>query len=251
MQKPDGLIVIEEADLPDCLFGLELRDLCGIGKAMEQRLHRGGIRTVRELCAAGKEKLRLAWGSIEGERLHARLRGEEARDLPSQRGSVSHSHVLPPELRSPAAAFSVLHRLLQKAAMRLRSYGCIAGALHVKVKFRNRSSWERQTLLDPTSDTLALLEALKRLWQEFPGKSQSAPLAVSVALTRLDEQTHQSRSLFDKGRSHDRLNAVIDSINLRYGRNALYFGGAHQALNAAPMRIAFNHIPDLETESDD
>lgn len=251
MQKPDGLVVIEDADLPNCLFGLELRDLCGIGKAMEQRLRHGGIRTVRELCAASKEKLRQAWGSVEGERLHARLRGEELPGLPSQRGSVSHSHVLPPELRTPEAAFSVLHRLLQKAAMRLRSYGCIAGALRMKVKFRNGSSWERQALIDPTSDTLALLEALERLWREFPGKSQSAPLAVAVALSRLDEQTHQSRSLFDKGRSHDRLNAVIDSINLRYGRNALYFGGAHQALNAAPMRIAFNHIPDLETESDD
>lgn len=251
MEKPDGLIVIEDKDLPDCLYGLALRDLCGIGKSMEQRLHRGGIRSVRELCAASREELRLAWGSIEGERMHARLRGEELPGLPSQRASVGHSHVLPPELRTPEAAFSVLHRLLQKAAMRLRSYGCIAGALQVKVRFRNRDGWERRAQFDPTGDTLKLLEALERLWLEFPGKSRAQPLAVAVALTRLDGQAHQSRSLFDQGRDHDKLNAVIDSINLRYGRNALYFGGAHGALNAAPMRIAFNHIPDLETEGDD
>ena len=250
MQKPDGCVVIEDTDLPGCLFGLELRDLCGIGKAMEQRLRRGGIRTVRELCLAGKSELRHAWGSIEGEKMHARLRGEELPEQASQRGSVGHSHVLPPELRTPEAAYSVLHRLLQKAAMRLRSYGCIAGAMRIRVKFLDRASWDNHALFDPTSDTLKLLDVLERLWAAYPGK-KATPLAVAVALSRLDGQGHQSRPLFDEGRPHDRLNAVIDAVNLRYGRHSLYFGGAHMALEAAPMRIAFGHIPDLETEGDD
>ena len=250
MKKPDGLIVIEEADLPACLYGLALRDLCGIGRAMEQRLHRHGIRTVQELCVASKSALRTAWGSIEGERVYARLRGEELPDPATQRSSVSHSHVLPPELRTPEAAYSVLHRLLQKAAMRLRSYGCIAGSLQVKVKFRDRGNWESQAQFDPTSDTLVLLGALDRLWQDFAGQRLPRPQAVAIVLSRLAEAGQRVRSLFDEHRSHDQLNAVIDSVNLRYGRNALYFGGAHGALQAAPMRIAFNHIPDLGIEDD-
>ncbi|MBS3916652.1 MAG: DNA polymerase [Sulfuritalea sp.] len=251
MQKPDGCVVIEDADLPECLHGLDLRDLCGIGRAMKQRLDRAGIRTVRELCRANKDALRRAWGSIEGERIYARLRGEEITTLPSQRGSVSHSHVLPPELRMPQAAFSVLHRLLQKAAMRLRSYGCIAGAMRVKIKFRNRESWENQAVFEPTCDTLKLLGVLESLLRDLPQKSGTQPLAVAVALSRLDEQENRIRSLFDTGRPHDKLNQIIDSINLRYGRNSLYFGGAHTALHSAPMRIAFGHIPDLSLEGDD
>lgn len=250
MQKPDGCVVIEDADLPECLHGLGLRDLCGIGRAMEQRLARAGIRTVRELCRADKDALRRAWGSIEGERVYARLRGEEVVSLPSQRGSVSHSHVLPPALRTPPAAFSVLHRLLQKAAMRLRSYGCIAGAMRVKIKFRNRTTWERQAEFEPTGDTLKLLDVLTSLLRDFPREGGAEPLAVAVALSRLDEQENQVRSLFDAGRSHDKLSQIIDSINLRYGRNSLYFGGAHTALHSAPMRIAFSHIPDLSLEGD-
>jgi len=159
--------------------------------------------------------------------------------------------VLPPELRTPQAALSVLNRLLQKAAMRLRSYGCIAGAMRVKIKLRNRNGWENQALFDPTSDTLKLLGVLESLWRDFPHKDGLQPLAVAVALSRLDEQGHQVHSLFDEGRSHDELNAIIDSLNLRYGRNTLYFGGAHSALQAAPMRIAFGHIPDLTVEGDD
>lgn len=250
MQKPDGCVVIEEADLPERLHGLALRDLCGIGRAMEKRLNRNGINTVRQLCAADRETLRHAWGSIEGERIHAKLRGEEVPDPPSQRGSVGHSHVLPPELRTPKAAESVLHRLLQKAAMRLRSYGCICGAMRVKIRLRDRDSWERQALFEPTSDTLRLLEVLEGLLRTFPQERGIQPVAVAVALSRLDEQEHQTRSLFDQGRPHDRLNQIIDSINLRYGRQSLYFGGAHAVLRSAPMRIAFSHIPDLTVEGD-
>lgn len=248
MQKPDGCVVIEDADLPECLYGLALRDLCGIGRAMEQRLRRSGIHTVRDLCSASREHLRRAWGSIEGERFHARLHGEEIPDLPSQRSSVGHSHVLPPEMRTPQAARSILHRLLQKAAMRLRSYGCVAGAMQVKIGFRDRSSWARQAHFEPTSDTLRLLEVLEALWRAFPPEGMQ-PLSVAVSLSRLDDQGHH-RSLFDESHAHDKLNAVIDALNLRYGRNTLYFGGAHAALHAAPMRIAFGHIPDLEVEGD-
>ena len=37
MQKPDGLVVIEMADLPHALYQLELQELCGVGQAMEKR----------------------------------------------------------------------------------------------------------------------------------------------------------------------------------------------------------------------
>jgi len=49
-------------------------------------------------------------------------------------------------------------------------------------------------------------------------------------------------------RDRTRLNAAMDRINKTYGKNALYFASAHGALNEAPMRIAFNRIPDIETE---
>lgn len=96
------------------------------------------------------------------------------------------------------------------------------------------------------------------MWQAQPLQTdhRAAPLAVGVALGDLRPQEQKSRSLFDDGGSHtlethDKLNAVIDAVNLRYGKNKLYFGGAHQAMYAAPMRIAFQHLPDMEIERND
>lgn len=256
MRKPDGCTVIEAADLPHALHRLALRDIHGIGKALESRLRRHGVDSVARLCAANAAVLRAAWGSVEGERMHARLRGEpDAAGTASRRASVSHSHVLPPELRDAEAACSVLHRLLQKAATRLRSYGLIAGNVHVRVKYRGpcgeTSVWRADQRVDRTADTRVFLHALDVLWRQRPRGKR--PFAVGVALGDLDDAGHRTRDLFDDGHTqeqHERLNGVIDAINLRYGKNSLYFGGAHRALAAAPMRIAFQHIPDLEVEAD-
>lgn len=250
LQKPDGLTAIEEKDLPDCLFTLKLRDLCGVGASMEKRLHALGIQNVEGLCKASKSALRQAWGSVGGQRMHARLRGEWVPELPSDRASIGHSHVLPPTLRSHQAACSVLHRLLQKAAVRLRSYGMMTGGLHVHIRRLDSSSWEKHARLEPTQDTLQLLEALKALWAGYPPGTKVAPLKVGITLFDLHERSGQSRSLFFGLETRDRLNTAVDRLNSRYGRNAVYFGGAHQALGAAPMRIAFNHIPDPVVEGD-
>lgn len=250
LQKPDGLTVIEEQDLPHCLFGLKLRDLCGIGRSMEKRLHALGITSVEALCKASRMELREAWGGIGGEDMHTKLRGEWAVDLPTERSSVGHSHVLPPALRSHRTAYSVLNRLLQKAAMRLRSYGLVARALHVHVSRLDGSSWGNHARLDPTQDTLQLLDALKALWARYPAGPGTAPLKVGVTLADLHRQSGQSQSLFYDVEARNRLNASIDLLNLKYGKNTVYYGGAHAALKAAPMRIAFNHVPDPMVEGD-
>jgi DNA polymerase-4 len=250
MQKPDGCVVIEPRDLPGCLFSLALRDLCGIGESMERRLKFHGIHTVEQLYEAGPSVLRKVWGGIEGERMYAKLRGEEVYTPPAERSSIGHSHVLPPDLRSERAAYSVLHKLLQKAATRLRAYACLAGGLAISVKYRNGLHLKEQASFDPSCDTLALLQVLAMLWQRRP-KTRAVPVAVGVTLFKLMEASGQTWSLFTDEGPRDRLNAAIDAINARYGKNAVYFGGAHLALKAAPMRISFTHIPDPALEGDE
>lgn len=250
MRKPDGMTVIELNDLPDCLYPLSLRDINGVGRQMEKRLNQAGILTLRDLWAADRARLARAWGSIEGERMHAKLRGEWRLPTPSPRASIGHSHVLAPEMRSDHAARSVLHKLLQKTAVRLRGHELLAGTMQVKVKYLRYPSWHEKISFDPSSDTLTLTDALDLLWLKKPAVRDD-PLAVGVTLTRLVEAAHQTPSLFDTDSGRSKLNATIDKLNTRFGKNAVYFGGAHDALQSAPMRIAFSHIPDLDMESDE
>ncbi|HWR76383.1 MAG TPA: DNA polymerase [Thiobacillus sp.] len=254
MQKPDGLTVIRQDELPQRLYGLKLGALTGIGRAMEPRLNRLGIHSVEQLCAASKDTLRHAWGGIEGERFYAKLRGEGVESAPTRRGSVGHSHVLAPELRDPASAMAVLYRLLHKASMRLRHYGTCAGGLSLHLSYQqSRGSgpahWSDQVRFSPHADTLKFNPVLAELWQRRP--PDPAPiLKVGVTLLHLTEHSQITRDLFDPDDQHAGLNSVLDQINQRYGPNSLYFGGAHSGRGAAPMRIAFSHVPELQVESD-
>jgi DNA polymerase-4 len=249
MQKPNGLVVIESEDLPRCLFRLELRDFCGIGRNMETRLHEQGIRTVEALCALGKNELRQAWGSIEGERMWRALQGEFVYRPPTERSSLGHSHVLSPEQRNPAEAYAVLCRMLHKAAMRLRKMNLLAGSMHIFVKFVRGGRCTDEARFLETDDTFELNHVVAMLWKRL-GRTRRVPLAVGVTFSDLVEKTNVTPRLFEPPPQRRELNRLVDQLNVRYGKDAVYFGSTHTARKSAPMRIAFTRIPDLETEGD-
>lgn len=258
MVKPDGLTVIEQADLPHALHGLALRDLCGIGRAMEARLHEAGIRTVAQLTAADKHRLRRAWGGIEGERMWGLLRGAWLPTAPTERGSIGHSHVLGPELRTPVGARAVLKKLLVKAAMRMRREDMLSGAMAVRIRFIGHDArWERDLAFAPTDDSRELLRLLNGALDSgnrrpLPGPLHATPLSVSVTLMRLVPRTQSSGSLFAPTDDTGRVDALVDRINAKFGYNKLYFGSMQLALehDAAPMRIPFNRVPDTGSENE-
>ena len=253
MQKPDGLVVIEQRDLPDALHGLELRDLCGIGPSMESRLHALGIHSMRELLAANKQTLRCAWNGIEGERMWALLHGAWLPPRKTRRGSIGHSHVLEPALRSIDGARTVLNKLLAKAAMRLRRESFVAGALAIRIRLLDAEQrWEYDTVFDPTDDSRAFLRLLNRALREHLPSASLRPLSVSVTLHGLVPRGHASLGLFGDDRAIGALNGTIDRINGRFGHNTVYFGAMQEALarDAAPLRIPFNRIPDVTAEAD-
>lgn len=249
MQKPDGLTVIRDSDLPQILYPLELRDLYGIGPNMEVRLRKSGITTVQQLCAASREQLHRVWGGVGGDILYQRLRGDEPAQPPSERGSIGHSHVLPPSERNQKDARAVIHRMLQKAAMRLRKAGDAAGGMQAFVKFVNGGGWAEEARFSETADTLELTHVLNALWQRRPPEARRAkPLAVGVTLVRLQPAASRTPDLFETGHHRTQLNETVDRLNQRFGKNAVYFGAVSNALHSAPMRIAFNRIPDPEVE---
>jgi DNA polymerase-4 len=88
LQKPDGLVVITKHDLPDILLGLQLQDIYGIGKRMEQRLHRAGIINLEQLWNATPFQLRRVWGGINGLLFHQMLHGVDIQP-PTSRYSKS------------------------------------------------------------------------------------------------------------------------------------------------------------------
>lgn len=274
MQKPNGLTVIELADVPGKLLPLGLRDISGVGPRMLQRLERCGIRSVEQLYAAPRDLLRTAWGGLAGDDMYDRLRGRWYGPRETDTKSLGHSHVLPPDMRNAQGALDVLNRLTHKAAMRLRKQGFFAMGMSVSVRcghrYERQATGQRDTRFGQTQDTGFFLHVLHELWNSGLSTLPS-PQLVGMTLHGLVPVAQHTPSLFDQPdepaagqpeplasvsevvnakppRDRSRLYTAMDGVNKAYGKNALYFAGSHRALDHAPMRIAFNRIPDIETE---
>ncbi len=261
MQKPDGLTVLEQTDLPQALRTLALRDLCGIGQSMERRLIDAGIDSVETLGASSRERLRRAWGSIEGERFWLQLRGHDLPERKTTKGSVGHSHVLGPELRNYEGMRSVLFKLLAKAAMRMRHEGYVARGLALHIRFVGIDErFSRFDSFEPLSDTPTLLHVLARQLRPLERAERSGrwkskrhpPLSVAVTLSGVEEAGRQSGVLLPQRGRALRVTQALDRINDRFGNNTLYFGAMREAIrhDAAPMRIPFSTIPDIKREEE-
>jgi DNA polymerase-4 len=264
MEKPDGLVALPLDILPQALSQLTLRDLPGIGARTEKRLNAKGIQTMDQLLALDCEQAGQLWGSVWGERLWHWLRGEDFDMAETEHlKSISHSHVLAPEMRTPEKAWAVAHKLLHKAAMRLRSGSLWAGSIGLAVGFavprsQNTSvsrfgvptrGWHQEIRLSECQDNQTLIAALSRLWASRPsGAEYDTPYFIGVHLNELVPERLHSLNLFDDlddARSQTRLLAAMDQLNQKYGMSTLAPATMLTAYKAAPTRIAFHSIPDL------
>jgi DNA polymerase IV len=267
MEKPDGLVALPLDILPEALHHLTLRDLPGIGARTEKRLNEKGIRTMDDLLALDRGQTGETWGSVWGERLFHWLRGEDFDRVEAEhQKSISHSHVLAPEMRTTEKAWAVAHKLLHKAAMRLRAAEMWASNIGLAIGFAVPRSantpvsrfgvpargWRSEIKLAECQDNQTLISALRRLWESRPSGSQyDHPYFIGVQLNNLVPDRLHTLALFDgleEEQSRTRLNATMDQINDKYGMSTLAPAAMLTAYKAAPTRIAFSSVPDFELD---
>ncbi|HEX6957718.1 MAG TPA: hypothetical protein VF194_07000 [Ferrovibrio sp.] len=268
MQKPDGLVVLRPEELQDRLFRLHLRDLPGIGANMERRLNQAGIASVEALWHLPAHEARRIWGGVGGEDFLARLHGRQLQDVAQGRHSISHSHVLPPDLRSFASAELVVRRLAAKAGSRVRRLGYFARQLDVSVRFEDggrhsqNARWADSFRLTETQDNFVILDAVGRLWRRLRQQedTQRRLKKVGIALHDLAPANETTLDLFGGGSGFERdvaaaetrarLSAVLDGLNRKFGRDAVALGQLPEQrpgqLEGGFMgaKIAFNRIPE-------
>jgi DNA polymerase-4 len=264
MEKPDGLVALPLDILPQALRQLALRALPGVGAKTEKRLNDKGIHTMDQLLTLNCDQTGELWGSVWGQRLWHWLHGEDF-DMGETEHlkSLSHQHVLGPDMRNPEKAWAVAHKLLHKAALRLRKNQLWAGSIGMTVGFvapRGHKApvsgygvptqgWKSEIRLGEVQDSQTLIAALCQLWASKPsGGYYDHPNFIGVHLNHLVPDHLHSLSLFeslDGEQSRAKLSQVMDQLNNKYGMNTLAPATMLTAFKAAPTRISFHTIPDM------
>lgn len=261
MEKPDGLTVLEGAELPQRLFGLKLRDIAGIGPRMEKRLAVQGINDIAELCARRPRDAGSAWGGTDGDRLWYLLHGVDLPSKPTQSRTIGHSHVLSPSKRGLEPTRLTARRLALKAASRLRRKGYRSRLLILHGKFEDdKTNWRASVKLPATQDSFVVLAALDALFPRLAaaGRQRTGGFRlrmVGVTLAEIEPVAGEQASLFAMLDPDDplaretrglALSRAMDRMNERFGRNAVTVGPLGGGrIDRVGTKIAFGRIPEL------
>ena len=261
MQKPDGLVILTAAELPQRLFDQPLRAIAGIGAKMERRLARQGILDIAGYCARRPRDAGEAWGGVNGDRLWYLLHGYELPEKPTQHRTIGHSHVLSPKQRGPEGARLTARRLALKAASRLRREGYSTRLMVLHVRFEaDKTNWRTAVKLAATQDSFAIICALEEAWPRLTLAARAKTggfrlRMVGVTLANIAPLNGEQGTLFAHldpdtplAREARRLSLsrAMDRINGRFGRNAVTLGPLSGGrIDRVGSKIAFGHIPEM------
>ncbi|MFA9438234.1 DNA polymerase IV [Uliginosibacterium sp. sgz301328] len=173
LEKPDGLTILDMADVPTRIWPLPARKINGIGPKADQKLASLGIHTVGELAAAAPELLQEHFGRTYAEWLAQVSRGEDDRPVVthSEPKSISRETTFERDLhvRNDRAELSEIFTwLCERVADDLRRKGYVGRTIGIKLRFDDFSTVTRDLSLGvPTADAAEIRraagECLKRI----------------------------------------------------------------------------------------
>jgi DNA polymerase IV len=223
--KPDGLLVVPAGGLLDFLHPLPASALWGVGDRAEEVLARLGLRTVgdiahvplatlqRELGAAGEQLWALAWGR------------DERRVVPRrEEKSVGAEETFSADVDDPEVIRRELLRLSGRTAQALRTAGCVARTISVKLRLASFKTITRsKTLAEPT-DVAREIYAIACALYEGSGLDARARLRlVGVRAAGLRPATGAARQLAfgDRPAGWREAERAVDQIARRFGSDAV------------------------------
>jgi len=186
LDKPGGLTVVTERDIPTHVWPLPARRINGIGPKANARLETLGIRTIGELAMADRALLVEHFGSGYGAWLHEAAHGRDERAVIaySEPKSVSRETTFEDDLH-PVRDRERLSRIFTDLCVRvagdLARKGYTGRTIGLKLRYDNFKTVTRDlTLSQPVGDAAAIRHAAGECLKRVPLERRIRLLGVRV-----------------------------------------------------------------------
>lgn len=221
--KPDGLLVVPEAETLGFLHPQPITALWGVGAASAQRLERLGLRTIGDVADAPLDALARALGPAAAGHLHALAHGRDPRAVSPERAekTIGHEVTFERDIADTVVIDRELLRLAERVAERLRAGGWVARTLAIKLRFGDFETITRsQTLPEPTDVTQRIATEARALYAASPVVGRGLRL-IGVRASALLPTGTVARGLWDDDEPWREAEGAIDALAERFGRGAV------------------------------
>jgi len=186
LDKPGGLTVLTEGDIPTRIWTLPVRKINGIGPKANARLEALGIRTVGELAKADRATLIEHFGRSYGAWMNEAAHGRDERAVItySEPKSISRETTFEDDLH-PVRDRERLSRIFTELCVRvaddLKRKGYVGRTIGLKLRYDNFKTVTRDRTLDePTGDAGAIRRAAGECLKRVPLDRRIRLLGVRV-----------------------------------------------------------------------
>lgn len=253
LQKPNGLVVINEDNIDEQLAKLSLTDLPGIAIRNALRLNTIGIHSPLELRHASESKLRKAFGGIVGTYWHQRLHFGEVDMYTSNYKAMSATRMLSKEIRNNVKAQqSLLIALCTKLEQRMVKQGVFCREIIFKTTYYDgTASWKvRIKVNDALQDGMELMEYIMNkvrtaYYQERKAIFNTKMRSIGVIISAFLPDTHLQYSLFDNRIQKDIVRKAMYQIKDKYGKNSVRKASEIVQVGTMKDAIGFGSVKDL------
>ncbi len=221
--KPDGVLVIPEAEAIGYLRPLPVGALWGVGASTQESLQRLGLRTVGDLADTPLAVLQKTVGVAAGLKLHELAHGRDARSVTpeSREKSIGHEMTFDVDVADPDRLRRELLRLANQVGARLRGSGLVGRTVALKLRFSDfRTVTRSRTLAEPTNVGRRIFE---EAWQVYEGLELGrTPIRlIGVRLEQLVDAGGGSLSLWDPDEEWRETERTLDAVSARFGRGMI------------------------------
>jgi DNA polymerase-4 len=231
--KPNGVLWVIPGQEAKFLAPLDVRDIPGVGKVMEQNLHALGIHQVADLARLDEVVLEERFGKW-GLALAGKARGEDAGGWfdtevgeHSDPKSISHEHTFNEDTANPVQLETTLMRLTEMVARRLREHSFYARTIQLKLRYKDFTTITRaHSLAAPTQLDTEIFEQIRILFRKNWKKGAEIRL-LGVQVSSFGEAAPGQLDLLDDGR-HQRWQqalAAADRLRDKFGEGSVGLAG--------------------------
>ncbi len=226
LEKPDGLVVIALADVPERLWPLPVERLWGVGPKTAARLRKRGMQCIGDVARFPEAVLRVTLGASMAAHLQALAHGQDERAVEPAREakSISEERTYEADLRQ---ADDIDRALLQRAegvSRELRRAGLAARTVHLKVRTGSFTTWTRaMTLPAPTDLAEDIVRAARQLFAARIDLGGEGVRLLGVGVSGLEPGGAGQGTLFTDSRDERvrRATQAADAIRARLGPGAV------------------------------
>jgi len=229
--KPNGVLFILAGRESKFLAPLDVREIPGVGKVTEQKLHSIGIRKVGDLAKFDDAELEERFGKW-GVALAGKARGEDAGawfegEIGADEGakSISHEHTYDQDTANVAQLESTLMRLSEMVGRRLRESQLRARTLQLKLRYKDFTTITRAHSLEfPTQLDNEIFQQIHRLFHANWRKGAEVRL-LGVQASSFGQDSAQLDFLEDHGREKwENVLSAADRLRDRFGETSITLG---------------------------